>query len=316
MLHLHLIINQQAASGAAKQKSKEIITLLNQKNIEYSTYYTEFSGHAITLTHMLANNHLKKWSEDSQRPFPLLTVLGGDGTLHEVVNALQAFTDIPVAYLPCGSGNDFARGVGLSRQPEEALEHLLSIQAPRFKQVLACTDHQTNGRALIANNLGIGLDAAIVAKANQSKSKKWLNKLKLGSFIYLSSAFHVLLKQEGFPVTFTMDETTYHYENTYLMTSTNHPFFGGGIRIAPEASVDSEDIELVLLEKLPLHKIIKLAGQLLNATHLQSPHVKHFKGKKLRIQSPTRQYGQMDGEVLTPQPIDVTLHSVQQLFWL
>ena len=91
------------------------------------------------LTKELAETTLLPWSEDLDvSTFPILVVLGGDGTLHNVINSLLPYdSTIPLSYIPCGSGNDFARGVGLSKI---LIKHCIKSCAPddqkKFKQFI------------------------------------------------------------------------------------------------------------------------------------------------------------------------------------
>ncbi len=131
-LYLHLIINEYSGSGNGKKNAAAIFKLLDEYQIPYQSYQTEYQGHAIEIAQTVAHKYLYTWSEyltkkseEPQTVFPLLVVLGGDGTLHETINALTLVDpDLPVAYIPSGSGNDFARGVGIARKPQQALQQI------------------------------------------------------------------------------------------------------------------------------------------------------------------------------------------------
>jgi len=311
------MINTNAGSGQAKASADAIIQALKQKNITHQTYYTERPNHAFELTAQLLKTTLVPWKKtDSAESFPLLVVLGGDGTLHEVINALGDNLSIPVSYIPCGSGNDFARGVGLSRKPLEALEHILATRQPQEYTILAYHEKNQAEYGLVTNNVGIGIDAAIVAQANDSAYKKLLNKYRLGSLTYLLVAFHVLFKQKGFPLKVQLVKEELLFSNVLLCTVTNHPYFGGGIAIAPNADSRNNWIDLVLVEKINIFKIFYLIFLLLQKKHMHSKYVHHYQAKQLTLVSPTKQFGQADGEELGQRTYDIKITTKKRLFWL
>ena len=316
-LELHLIMNQRAGSGNGAKVAEIILQALKQKNIPFTAYPTTYPGHAIDLAHDLLHSTLKTWpATDPTSPFPLLVVLGGDGTLHEVLNALSADGDIPLGYIPAGSGNDFARGIGLSRQPLVALDHLLATTKPQTKTVIHYVEHQRGEEGCFTNNLGLGLDASIVWQTNESTNKKALNKIKLGALSYLSAAFSVLQKQKGFPLTVTTATETKTFAAAYLCTATNHPYFGGGIAIAPNADINKADLELVVIERYRLWKILHLITLVLRKKHLRSKAVHHFKTPHLHLKTASQQYVQVDGELLPRNTYDLSLTPTQRLFWV
>ncbi|MGN8982957.1 diacylglycerol/lipid kinase family protein [Enterococcus villorum] len=273
--HYYLLVNQAAGSGTGKKVAEKIIPLLEQKKLTYSIYYSEYKGHDAQIAEELAKKTLIAWTEEVQEQdniFPLLVVIGGDGTLHQVLNTFYHLgVDFPVAYIPAGSGNDFARG--------------------------------------------IGLDAAIVHATNHSNAKKQLNKYHLGSFSYLLSILRVFFCQKGFPILVDIGGKQIAFDKAFLCTATNHPYFGGGVAIAPTAEIAKSTIDLVVVERINLFKILWIVLLLLQKKQMKSKNFHHFTTSKLRILSTVPQYGQEDGEDMEKQPFDLQLSTKKQLFW-
>ncbi|MEG0255966.1 MAG: diacylglycerol kinase family lipid kinase [Vagococcus sp.] len=312
---LHIIVNTQAGSGNAKKILATAENYLKEKNIIYTTYFTEYAGHERKIASELLDTILIDWQEDIPS-FPLLVVLGGDGTLHEVINVLQDFPNIPIGYIPGGSGNDFARGVSLSRKTKEAIDRLLYAKEPQAIKMIRAWFKEQDSVRFILNNIGIGLDANIVTTANHSKTKKFLNKLHLGSLAYLAAIFKVIRRQKTFPLSLKTDKEAIHFDNAYLCSITNHPYFGGGVAIDPTASPFNDEISIVLVEKVNIFEIIYLAVRILSKTHLSSKYIHHFKTKTLEITSPSEQFAQTDGEIIGEESYTISCELTERLFWI
>lgn len=317
--HYYLLINQAAGSGSGKKVADKIIPLFAEKNLTYSVYYSKWKGHDAQIAEELAEDTLKEWTEETREqaaPFPLLVIVGGDGTLHQVLNTFhQLKVNFPVAYIPAGSGNDFARGIGLSRNAVKALENVLATTEPQEINLLSYEEKISDRQGVVVNNFGIGLDAAIVHATNHSNAKTQLNKYKLGSLSYIFSILRVFFVQRGFPILVETSGKQVSFEKAFLCTATNHPYFGGGVAIAPTADIAKQTIDFVVVERINLFKSLWIALLLTQKKQLNSKNFHHFTTSKLRIVSTTSQYGQEDGEDTEKQPFDLQLSTKKQLFW-
>ena len=317
--HFHVLINQASGSGQGKKVGDKISTLLLEKNFLHTLYYREYAGHEREIARNLAETTLLPWNEEtkeSEEPFPLLMVIGGDGTLHQVINEFYRLNyDLPVSYIPGGSGNDFARGIGLSLKPEQAFWQIVKAPAPQTINTIVYDEKVQQETGVALNNVGIGLDAAIVATTNESTAKKQLNKYNLGSLSYISSILKLLFTQKGFPILVELNGNEHFFKKAFLCTTTNHPYFGGGVAIAPMAQADKRSLDLVVVERIPMYKLFWLIIKLARKTHTSSKHFHHFTSSRLRIVSTIPQYGQADGEVLQPQSFDITFTTRNQLVW-
>ncbi|MGM9902797.1 diacylglycerol kinase family lipid kinase [Enterococcus hirae] len=317
--HYHILINPNAGSGNGKKTAGKIVPLLDQKNISYTLHYSEYRGHDCDIAEQLAKETLVEWSEETQEtqnPFPILLVVGGDGTLHQVLATFyQLDVEFPVGYIPAGSGNDFARGIGLPLDAEKALENILSVTSPKRINLLNYHEKISDHQGIAINNFGIGLDAAVVHATNHSNNKKYLNKYNLGSFSYILSILRVLIFQKGFPILVDVGGKMIPYKKALLCTATNHPYFGGGIPIVPTADMSKPTIDLVIVERINPLKLGWLIWLLLQKKQLRSKNFHHYTTSKLRVISTTPQYGQEDGEDLAKQPFDLQITPTSQLFW-
>lgn len=318
--HYHILINPAAGSGNAAKTAGKIIHLLDDGDYTYTPYYTERPGDEREIVNRLSDL-LSPWSEFCEKDhvdnsFHLLVVIGGDGTLHQVVNQFFALDlQLPVSYIPAGSGNDFARGIGLSRDPEKAFEQITSAIQPQPINVFHYDEKISEEQGIILNNVGIGLDALIVATTNASNSKKVLNKYRLGSASYALYLVKAIFTQKTFPILVELNGQTLNFERTFLCTTTNIPYFGGGIAIAPMADPKKEAIDLVVVEKPNMLAILRFLLQLVRKKHTQNKHYRHFTSSKIRIVSVVPQYGQADGENMGERSFDMNFSTATQYIW-
>lgn len=318
--HYHILINPAAGSGNAAKTAEKIIHLLDDGDYTYTPYYTEKPGDEREIVNRLSDL-LSPWSEFCEKDhvdnsFHLLVVIGGDGTLHQVVNQFFALDlQLPVSYIPAGSGNDFARGIGLSRDPVKAFEQITSAIQPQPIKVFHYDEKISEEQGIILNNVGIGLDALIVATTNASNSKKVLNKYRLGSASYALYLVKAIFTQKTFPILVELNGQTLNFERTFLCTTTNIPYFGGGIAIAPMADPKKEAIDLVVVEKPNMLAILRFLLQLVRKKHTQNKHYRHFTSSKIRIVSVVPQYGQADGENMGERSFDMNFSTATQYIW-
>lgn len=96
--------------------------------------------------------------------------MGGDGTINEVINGICDFSKVKIGIIPTGSGNDFVRGMGITKNPKTIIEKVINNSDEKLIDLgIATTEF---GRRYFAISGGIGLDAIVCKKALESKQKK------------------------------------------------------------------------------------------------------------------------------------------------
>ncbi|KRM23860.1 diacylglycerol/lipid kinase family protein [Latilactobacillus graminis] len=307
--HFYIILNQVAGTGQGAHVWPKIKAQLNQKKIQYDLQLSRYAGHTYQLAYQFA-----KFKYHDQ----LLLIIGGDGTLNQALNGLYNAHrgDIPIAYIPCGSGNDFARGVGISHDPIKALEQILAASTPTEIDLGYYYDAIKHDHGYFVNNVGIGFDANVVSTTNHSRNKYLLNRLHLGKLAYVSSLIKVFMHQDAFDVLVHAGPNYHHFKHGFLVTTTNHPYFGGGVPIMPSATVNNHQLDLIVIEKLNPFFFCYLFIMMLCGRHTRYRAVHHFEGPELTVQTRTLEFGQMDGEELGSRTFDVHFSVQSQAFWL
>ena len=178
----YFIINPHSRSGHGLEVWQKADAILQEKGVEYTTYFTEYTGHADRIAAHIAEQSSVGGTSCT------LSVVGGDGTLNEVINGLvkKDFSHITLGYIPTGSGNDFAKGMALPSDPQKALELILSPNSYRTVDigVLKYSEKDTEKIRKFAVSTGIGFDAAICHQALVSRLKVLLNRIHLGKLSY------------------------------------------------------------------------------------------------------------------------------------
>lgn len=309
----HLIINELSGSGKGGRIAHKISKLLSDKNLPFQLHKSTYHGHTIELTKCLAQDISQNLSLAQ-----LIVVIGGDGTLHEVLTGLgEQFAHIPVGFIPAGSGNDFARGAGISKDPVKALEQILTTQHAKRLDIIQYYDHHQQIKGFAVNNVGIGFDAAVVKRANHSPSKFFLNKLNLGSLVYFASLVQVFFKQAAFPLTITTDGKTKKFEDAFLVIINNHPYFGGGIPVSPKASQLDGKLDLIILPKRSFFNLLYLfVLMIFGGKHLNHKDVYYYQAKTISLKTTYTIDSNADGEELIHQPIDFRFKTSSRYFWI
>ncbi|WP_430609410.1 diacylglycerol/lipid kinase family protein [Enterococcus sp. DIV0876] len=317
----HVIVNPASGSGQGKKVADRIKKILDKHHFPYQFYYTTQAGEERLNAKKLVDETLLPWDEayldNSDMHYPLLMVIGGDGTLHQVVTEVQQIEHqrFPIAYIPAGSGNDFARSLDLPKEAEKVFWQIAGTSHPQELNVIHYYEQIQEESGIAINNVGIGLDAAIVYTANHSSAKSRLNKYNMGSFSYIAAILTVLFRQKGFPILVECNGQQLSFSKAFLCTTTNHPYFGGGVPIAPTATVKEDKLDFVLVERVAMFKIFWLILLLTRKKHMNSRYFHHISTTKLRIVSTIPQHGQEDGEEMGKRPFDLILTPGKQLFW-
>ncbi|APT19120.1 diacylglycerol kinase family protein [Amylolactobacillus amylotrophicus DSM 20534] len=291
---VHILLNPTAGSGIANNNFETIEHYLTAKKIDFDVTTSEFAGNMINLARIKAN-------QVQNNPHELIVVIGGDGTFNQAVNGIKQshYQETPIAFLPSGTGNDFARAIPLEVDLERALDKILDSPTVTKTDLGFYRDLNHNESHYFINNLGIGFDAQVVSLTNNSVLRKWLNKIYLGKFSYGINVIRTLMSQSTFEVTVRTAIRQKSFFNAYLVTTTNHPYFGGGIPLYPQANAFNKQLATVVVEKPSLPKFIYLFYLMMkNGEHVNSEYFHVFEADKIIVNSKSLQFGQMDGEEL------------------
>jgi YegS/Rv2252/BmrU family lipid kinase len=207
----------------------------------------------------------------------VLVVAGGDGSLHVVVERLwhqgrDALARRRLGLVPLGTGNDFARGVGLPLDPEQAAASIVDGLDHGFDLIV----DDGGGIAVNAVHVGIGAEAAEVASGFKGA---------LGPIAYPVSALVAGLSQTGWKVGVDVDGVPVETPGdlTMMVAVANGPSIGGGAAICPPARPDDGLLDVVVVASTGPLARVSFARDLLRGEHLDRDDVVHRRGRRIRI---------------------------------
>jgi diacylglycerol kinase (ATP) len=214
--------------------------------------------------------------EAADRP---IVVAGGDGSLHAVVNALDdlgLLQDARLGLIPLGTGNDFARGVGIPLEPEAAAE---VIKAGDLVPVDLIVD---NGGRVIVNNvhLGVGADAS-------RKAEKWkprFGRVKLGRVGYVVGAVAAGLRPEFIKARVTVDDADLSPLGHIAQVAIgNGSTVGGGTELVPGADPSSGNLVVIVSRTAGTFSRVLYILRLRGGTHHLMKEVSRVTGTRVRV---------------------------------
>jgi YegS/Rv2252/BmrU family lipid kinase len=225
--------------------------------------------------------------------YEIVVAVGGDGTVHEVVNGLMQVPEDRrpmLGVVPVGSGNDFAHAAGVPLKPDHALLHALKGE-PQLVDIGVLRDGR--GREEYWDNtLGIGFDTAVTIRSHR------LPMLR-GFLMYLTAVIQTIILNFD-PAQFKVQtELESWQDNTLMLVVCNGPREGGGFLIAPEAKVDDGKLHYASVRKISRPMMLRLIPEFMKGTHARFACVRMGELTCLDLASDKPLYIHTDGEIFT-----------------
>lgn len=287
-----VIVNPNSGKRKGAKDWKKVSSLMVKYNIPFKAVFTRHPNHALTLSRLYIIKGFKK-----------ILVVGGDGTLNEVVNGIHTQKkyepgEITMGLIPVGTGNDWARTYDIPRDYEEAVKVI--AEGKTFVQDTGKVEFMQDGKKKIRfflNNAGMGFDAAVVEKTNSVKSQG-----KGNSATYLASLLKVMFKYKNIPATAYIDKKQIKMK-IFSFSVGICPWSGNGMKQLPDALPGDGLFDITLINHISKMKIIMNIKKLYDGTIKSMPEVHSFRTSKLNITSQKLIFVETDGESLGHTPI-------------
>lgn len=276
---IKLIANPNADMGKAWRLVSDLRPIMEEfGGAEWSG--TVYPTHALELARQCA-----------EEEYELIIAIGGDGTVHEIINGLM---EVPAERRPClgivpmGSGNDFAHNLGMQRHPELALRQILTGTPHKIDVALMSDD--LGRREYWNNTLGIGFDGTVAIRTRTIPIVR-------GFFMYFVAVLQtIILNHEAPLLRIETDQETWE-EHKLMMVLCNGPREGGGFYVAPGAMLDDGWLDYVTIGRVSRLMMLRLVPEVMKGTHTRFPQVKTGKFRKLELESDRPLNIHADGEI-------------------
>ena len=284
----HFIVNPNSRSGQGAVVWEEVERELKRRGVPYSCHMTEYVGHAEKIA---ASISASGTPEDPVR----IIVLGGDGTIHEILTGIRDLNSVIFGFIPTGSGNDFCRGMHIPNKPLEGLDVILSSGVVRTMDVPWVVLSGKKHRFGIST--GIGYDAAVCQEILVSPLKKILNRFHLGKLTYALIALKQMLFITPSAAEIIMDgNRRYRFGRMYFAAVMLQQYEGGGFRFCPEASADDGVLDVIAVEGMSRLRMLLAFPTAFWAGHTNIRGIHIFRCRRILIKSASQAAVHIDGE--------------------
>lgn len=276
-MHLKVIYNPAAGRGRARRHVREVEEYLRARGARVDC---EPSTSPADLVRIAA--------ESSRGGYDRVVVCGGDGTLNLAVREFD-LAHGTLALIPTGSGDDFAKVMGIPRKIRAACDVVIGGRVREVDVALA------NGIRYLGV-AGLGFDSEVADYANRNV------KFLRGSAVYLYAILRVLPRFKPRPVEIRSDDGMRREEIMFAAVG-NTRQYGGGIRITPDAIVDDGLLDLCIVHRSTRAELLKTLPKAYTGAHVRSSFVETGRGKAFHFSSETPMAVYADGEPLTRTPV-------------
>jgi YegS/Rv2252/BmrU family lipid kinase len=287
-----VVVNPAAGGGKAGKDWQEIKALLTKHGILHEPVFTNRRLHAMVLAR-----------QKIEEGFSRIIVVGGDGTMNEVINGVFAqkripTTEVMLGMVSVGTGNDWGKMFNLPSDYEGAVETIKNQKT--FVQdagvVTYCKSNKTWQRYFI-NIAGMGFGAKVVARSNKMKDKG-----KSSPGLYLATLFTSLLSYRSIRAQIEIDGNAFRRKVFNLNVGIGK-YNGGGMMQVPHAIADDGLYSITLIRKMGKLNVIANIRMLYNGKITTHSKVEAYTGKVINVDSPSLLHLETDGETLGHSPM-------------
>jgi YegS/Rv2252/BmrU family lipid kinase len=306
MMRTCAIVNPAAGRGRTAHLWPQLEPAIRATTHDLTVRTTTAPGEATTLTRSALRD-----------AYDRIVAVGGDGTLHEVVNGYfepdgTALSPAPpLVVLPCGTGMDFNRMLG-AKTGLDAVSYLRSGRTRPIDLLrLAYTDRDgTRAHRYAANIASVGLSGDVVRAMD--RGGRFLPTPRLR---YLAAIVRALLSHTPIRVDLTLDGVDLGEWRVRVVAAANGHTFGAGIQIAPNAAIDDGQLDVTILGDVPASRLFRNVTRFYDGRHLSLDGVTTHRGRRLTIRplDDVPVWLEADGELLgrLPATVEVVPDAIQ-----
>ena len=290
-----VIVNPTSASGTTGESWPQLASDLSSRFGAFKNVFTKKLGDATELAF-----------EAARKGTTFIIACGGDGTISEVANGiLNSGKDVELGILPSGTGGDFRKTLEIPNQPLAAAEILRNGRTRKIDVGrVSFLDHQ--GQEVTRYFLGVascGMSTKVIERVKSggpdwlpSNTPQWLG----GRVSFGASLLQTAIRTEATRVRVTVDDSHERHLSIVNLCIANARYFGGGMKIAPQAKLTDGKFDVVSVGDLSALKIMTSAPRVYFGSHLSMSEVSHITATKVVVRPSDRDANiplEIDGEL-------------------
>ncbi len=235
--------------------------------------------------------HAMELAKEAATKYQIVVGCGGDGTVGDVARGLIG-TDATLGVIPLGTGNDFARNLGIPLELREATATVLNGVVRRI-------DVGTINGTHFVNNAGTGFDAQVMVTMNSSI------RFSGGPVAFNLAILKNFFTFRPFTLTYTADDNKPVMERAMMISVLNGTMYGAGMIAAPRADMDDGRLDVLIIKALPKLKLFPLIMRVRAGKHIGHPAVQMIQVRKLKIEGVPTQPLNVDGDIRGATPAEI-----------
>ena len=285
-----LIVNPSSGNKNFKNSWNEIKYLLNIKKIQYSFAFSQYTKHEVELVR-----------EVIKKGYKIIISVGGDGTLHHVINGVMTQTyiktnKVKVGIIPLGTGNDWIKTYNIPNSFEKSI-NIIKSNTTTFQDI-GCIN-LFNGKKEYFNNLaGIGYDGYVVRNLNNLK--------KIGSLAFLISGLYSLLSYNKTKYTIKVKNKTLHEECLMILFGICK-YSGGGLRLTRNPHPKDGLFDITIVKNISIFDLLLNLQKLYNGDIVYHKKVETYKDEVIQIINHNNSIIEADGEIIGTDSLNVII---------
>ena len=272
---LNFIINPVAGKGKTLKIIDKLKDYCVDKNIKHEFFMTNAIGDATVIAKHICEQKLGN-----------IVIVGGDGTINEVLNGMSDFENVNLGLVPYGTGNDFAASLNIEAKNLIKAMDIIHNNNPQYTDFI-----ELNNSIRVMNVTGMGIDVDVLQRYKKAKIIK-------GKFAYYKALIVSLFRFKWNKYKIKFENGEFEEKTAMITAVCNGKFIGGGIKICPAADSSDGLLNVVIVNKIPRIKILPALITLMKGKILQKKFVNHVLCKNLELVTDAKPVINIDGELI------------------
>ncbi|NMB38209.1 MAG: diacylglycerol kinase family lipid kinase [Firmicutes bacterium] len=281
-MSIAIIANPYAGKGRSKKVAEQVTLKLRDKDVDFEIFFTDYPKQAVELASQAAEKH------------EIIAALGGDGTINEVLTGMLN-SKSQLAIIPGGTGNDYARGLNIPTNPDDALEVILQRHSVKMDVI----KERSRNFGVVST---IGFPSTVLDYVNSHRDSFFK-----GSIVFTAAIIKTIHDLKVHPINITIDGETRQHSVVGVILM-NMPYGGGGLMFAPNARYNDGYISVVIIKELKRLELMKTLPLVYFGKHVNHPKVEIIQCRRVSITADESLLKTFDGELESFTPFDAVIH--------